>query len=98
MKEQPAGTFSSALSAKTALPLVLGKLYQVVRPFVDADGDRHVRGQQWTLVAVWFNKFDDEIILGVKADGPKEWSVPLMWGREHQEEIISNISSYIRPL
>ena len=98
MKERPAGTFSSALSNRSVLPLTPGKSYQVVRSFVDADGDRHVSGEQWTLIAVWFNKFDNEVTLGVKANGSKEWSVPLLWSPEHQEEIISNISSYVQAL
>ena len=96
MKEQPAGTFSSTLSNRRVLPLTPGTSYQVVRSFVDADGDRHVCGQRWTLIAVWFNKFDNEVTLGVKAGGANEWAVPLLWSPEHQEEIISNISSYVQ--
>lgn len=96
MKERPAGTFSSALSNRRVLPLIPGKSYQVVRSFVDADGDRHKCGQQWTLIAVWFNKFDNEVTFGVKAGGPKEWAVPLLWSPEHQQAIINNISSYVQ--
>lgn len=75
--------------------LLRGRDYRVAKAFVDADGDTHSIGEQWSFVCGMFSKFDNEITICARRRDGGDWKIPLVWDRESQQDIIENIEAYI---
>lgn len=78
--------------------MVRGERYRVIKSFIDAHGDRHPVGEEWTFIRSMFSKFDGEIIICVRIPPGEEWSISL---REHpgpQAEIVDNFLEYVAPV
>jgi hypothetical protein len=73
---------------------VRGETYQVSKAFVDADGDEHPIGEQWTFISSMYSRFDSEMILCTRIPSGEEWMIPLIWEEEKQGEIIENWTAY----
>lgn len=75
--------------------LVRGQRYRVIRPFVDGNGDPHVVGDEWVFVHAMFSKFDDLLTLCIWRASGGEWTVPLFWKKDRQEEIVKHFDDYV---
>lgn len=95
MKQRPPGTFSESVKALDKMPVELNKRYRVVRGFTDIDGHQHDVGDEFTLLAVWFNKFDDEVVLGISKGDGSEWALGLSWDNKEQKLVIEGIATYL---
>ena len=78
--------------------LTPGHRYEVVRSFVDYDGDRHDPGETWTFLGANFLPYEDGQSLFVSMDGTQEWHIRLQWRPETQAEILDALGDFIRPL
>ncbi len=78
--------------------LVRGRRYRIVKAFVDADGDPHQEGEEWSFVASAFSRQDDELMVCVRRSDMAEWRILLFWRPEAQQEIIENFCQYVRPV
>lgn len=72
-----------------------GQRYRVAEIFIDADGDSYAVGEEWTFICGMFSKFDNEIIVCVRLQTGEDWKIPLIWDRQHQQEIIENFERYV---
>src|SRR5437868_3951624 len=75
-----------------------GATFEITQAFKDADGDLHPAGERWILLGTRFNKFDNEIELGVRAPDGADWLMRLGWDKERQGAVIDEWSSYTRNL
>ena len=78
--------------------LIRGNRYRVVEFFLDADGDRHEVGEEWTFVTSMFSRFDDELTICVRQDSGDEWRIPMFWKPDAQEKVIETFSNYVTPI
>lgn len=85
----------SADSWETKRGLIRDQKYCVVNAFVDADGDSHDVGEEWTFICGMFSKFDNEIIICVRREIDGDWKIPLIWNRQSQQKIIENFEKYV---
>jgi hypothetical protein len=74
--------------------LVRGARYRVTKSFLDADGDEHNVGEEWTFVGSSFSKFDDELAFCVRREGEQEWKIPLIWSDAKQGAVIERWREY----
>lgn len=72
-----------------------GRRYQVVRAFVDYDGDRHEPGEAWTFLGAAFLPHDDGQSLFVSLDGSREWQIRLQWRPEAQGAVLDALGDFI---
>jgi hypothetical protein len=96
----PAGTYAYGVPSSSwdyweKKHLVQGAKYRVVRPFVDADGDTHAVGEEWTLVSSMFSRYDEVFTICVRLRGDDEWTVPLRWRADLRDVVVDNFESYI---
>jgi hypothetical protein len=78
--------------------LIRGQQYRVVKPFVDADGDHHLTGEEWVFLMGMFSRFDDELTLCVRLAPGDEWKIPLLWKPEAQQAVIENFLHHVTPV
>ena len=78
----------------TAVDLVPGKTYRVVKPFVDYDGFTHPVGEQWLYAENSFLPYEDGLTLKVEVEG-KLTGIRLQWRDDRQGPIIDNFSTYV---
>jgi hypothetical protein len=75
--------------------LVRGERYRVIKPFIDADGDVHLAGEEWAFVSAMYSKFDNLLTLCVHLSSGDEWALPLLWKKDKQAEIIEHFPTYV---
>lgn len=75
-----------------------GRAYRVTREFVDAEGDRHQAGEEWTFVMSLYSQFDDELTLCLRSASNEEWSFSLLRRPGGQTELIDSFSDYVAPI
>jgi len=73
-----------------------GRVFEIVRAFVDADGDNHEPGEAWTIVGTGFNKFEDVMWIGVRTADGREWLIPLGWRDASQADVLERWAAYVR--
>ena len=73
-----------------------GQSFEVIKAFEDADGDLHQVGEAWTLVGTGFNKFEDEMWVGVRTADGTEWQMPLVWNEGCQADVLERWETYVR--
>jgi hypothetical protein len=73
-----------------------GMSFEVIQDFEDADGDLHRSGECWTLLGTRFNKFENEVELGVRGSDGRDWLITLGWDEHRQQDIIARWNFYIR--
>lgn len=76
--------------------LARGKRYRVIRPFIDADGDSHEVDEEWVFISAMFSKFDDLLTLCLRFPSGEDWSLPLIWRQDKQEEVVENFRTYVK--
>src|SRR5438270_9016773 len=74
-----------------------GQLLEVIRAFVDADGDRHQEGDRWIFLASGFDKFEDVMWLGLRMADGSECLMPLDWHAGRQDDVLEDWNGYVRP-
>ena len=78
----------------TAVDLVPGQTYHVVKEFIDYDGIPHPVGERWRFVGKDFLPYEDGLTLFVEKNGR---TVPfrLQWRAETQGQIIDQFSDFV---
>ena len=71
-----------------------GDRYRVIKPYIDADGDQHVVGEEWTFLTSMFSRFD-LLTLCVRRASDEEWRIPMLWTPEAQQVVIEGFSNYV---
>jgi hypothetical protein len=67
-----------------------------VKPFTDADGDTHGVGEEWVFISATFSKFDDLLTLCLRRSFDEEWTLPLLWKKGEQEEVIEDFGTHMK--
>ena len=94
----PAGTFTRLRINGGFGPFSVGKRYEVVRAFIDHDGDEHPPGETWTYLGHNFVPYEDGLCLFVSLDGEREWNLRMCWRAEDQGPVIDRFEAYVREL
>jgi hypothetical protein len=95
---QPNGHWMSGLRPQPFEHLAVGERYQVIREFVDFDGDSHPVGEAWTFLGQNFLPYDDGLSLFVSLDGEREWHIRMQWRLEAQAAVIDGLHDYVAPV
>jgi len=74
--------------------LIRGQRYRVIKRFSDADADEHDIGEEWAFISTLFSKFDDELTICVRDVTGEEWTIPLIWTPDKQQDIIERWQDY----
>ena len=74
-----------------------GRRYQVVRAFVDYDGQTHPVGETWTYLRHNFVPYHDGLSLYVRGDDGAERQIRMSWRGEDQGPIIDALADYVQP-
>jgi hypothetical protein len=77
--------------------LIRNQRYEVVKPFLDSDGDEHPVGEEWCFIGSMFSKFDDEITICVRVMSGEEWKFSLIWKQNKQTDVIEHWREYLKP-
>jgi hypothetical protein len=78
----------------TAVDMVIGKGYRVVKPFTDFDGAIHDSGERWIFTGKNFLPYDDGLTVYVKRDD-RDHTFRMQWRDDAQGDVISNFSDYV---
>jgi acetyl esterase/lipase len=78
----------------TAVDMIPGKGYRVVKPFTDFDGAVHDSGESWVFTGKNFLPYDDGLTVYVKRDH-RDHTFRMQWRDEAQGDVISNFSDYV---
>jgi len=78
----------------TAVDMIVGKQYRVVKPFTDFDGRVHDSGESWIFTGKNFLPYDDGLTVYVKRDD-RDHTFRMQWRDEAQGNIISHFSDYV---
>ncbi|MFT3893997.1 MAG: alpha/beta hydrolase fold domain-containing protein [Anaerolineales bacterium] len=84
----------SAKQKISAVDLIPGKMYRIVKPFTDYNGVVHAMGECWKYLGHNFLPYEDGLTIGVEIDG-KQRMFRMQWREELQAEIIDNFSEYV---
>lgn len=88
-------TWTAQTPARSYGTLIPGRRYEVLRPFVDYDGDTHAPGERWTFLGSNFLPYDDGLSLFVSLDGKQEWHIRLQDRPEEQAAIIATLAQHM---
>lgn len=78
----------------TAVDLIPGKTYQVVKSFQDYDGFSHPVGERWRYIDKSFLPYEDGLTLKIELEGQLT-GLRLQWRDDAQGPIIDNFSDYV---
>lgn len=97
----PIGTWSAHEAPNTGRAhqlLQAGRLYCVIKEFVDYDRHAHAVGEQWRFLGFSLLPSDDGMSFFVSFDEAQEWHIRLQWRAEEQAHVLDNLSEYVRAL
>ena len=95
---QPLGHWSALSSpdcGKSYKHLVTGRVYVVLKEFVDFDGVLHRPGERWQFLGYAFLPYDDGLSLFVSLDNTHEWHIRMHCVPEGQASIIEAFEQYV---
>jgi len=78
--------------------LARGQRYQVIKPFIDGDGDRHQPGEIWTFIASTFSQYDGELTIMVRLPSGEEFKIPLLESAHDQLDVIEGFANHVAPI
>ena len=92
-----AGNFKVFLSASSWVERGLfgGNAYRVIKAFKDADGDEHAIGEEWPYLGSMFDRNYNEVSFCIRLGNAEEWSIPLIWRRDQQGDIVDHWDKYL---
>jgi hypothetical protein len=88
---------SSPQQKFTAVDLVPGKNYRVLKSFEDYDGFSHPVGERWRYIDKSFLPYEDGLTLKIELEGQLT-GLRLQWRDDRQGPIIDNFSNYVQEL
>ena len=94
----PAGTYKGVPLPQAApeMPrLARDKLYRIVSPFRDADGDEHTVGETWAFLGSSFSHYDDLLTLFVRQPSGEEYNIPLVWDQQQDQRTIEQFEKFV---
>ena len=77
--------------------LVIGRRYEVVKPFADFDRREHAVGETWRFEGHTFLPYDDGLSLYVSFDGDDLVQFRMRWTPEDQGQVVDALEDYIQP-
>jgi hypothetical protein len=92
---EPRGHWTAQRPQAAFAHLTPGVRFEVVRNFMDYDGEAHLAGESWTFLGHSFLTHDDGLSLFVSLDGEREWHIRLQWRDDQQGPIIDALDAYI---
>jgi hypothetical protein len=81
----------------TAVDLIPGKSYRVLKSFEDYDGFSHPVGEQWRYIDKSFLPYEDGLTLKIELNGQLT-GLRLQWRDDRQAPIIDDFSNYVQEL
>jgi hypothetical protein len=75
--------------------LVRGERYRLLRTFSDADGLKHVIGEEWQFLSSMFSRYDNEYLLSVRLVSGGECRIRLRYEAGKEKEVIDRFHEFI---
>lgn len=75
-----------------------GRVYRVIRAFVDFDDVTHPEGERWTFLGWNYLPHDAGLSLFISLDGEWEWHIRMQCRPDAQGPIVDHLEQYLEPL